>query len=67
MCTACGWTYGIICPECAGCGCSIGCSGWRHGEYGDQDDAEPYDCGDDLCAGCDECSPYGLAYGQVGW
>ncbi|MER6218253.1 hypothetical protein ABT213_29905 [Streptomyces sp. NPDC001674] len=69
MCTACRWTYSMACPECAGCGCYTGqCSGWRHSEYGGlDDDGEPYDCGDDGCPGCDECSPYGLAYGQVGW
>lgn len=69
LCERCGWTFGMMCPECSkGCGCSVGCTGWRHWEYGDQDDdAGPYDCGDDECEGCDECSPYGLAYGEVGW
>ncbi|WP_060178018.1 hypothetical protein [Streptomyces sp. IMTB 1903] len=69
MCTACLWTYGIICPECAGCGCSTRCSGWRHAEYAQDDDpAEPGEplCDDD-CDGCDDCSPYGMAYGEAGW
>ncbi|MFJ8213230.1 hypothetical protein [Streptomyces sp. NPDC096033] len=69
MCETCGWVYSMACPECPGCGCYTGqCTGWRHGEYGGQDDdAEPYDCGDDDCPGCDTCSPYGMAYGEVGW
>ncbi|MFK0252069.1 hypothetical protein [Streptomyces sp. NPDC090445] len=30
----------MVCPDCPGCGCYTGrCSGWRHGEYGaDQND-----------------------------
>ncbi|MDG4759288.1 hypothetical protein [Micromonospora sp. WMMD710] len=28
MCTTCGWTNGMVCPECPGCGCYNGqCSG----------------------------------------
>lgn len=58
MCTKCGWTYGMVCPECPGCGCYSGqCSGWRHHEY---DEPDPDDDG-----GCPECGagggsdPYG--------
>ncbi|MFL4496508.1 hypothetical protein ACJ6WD_35500 [Streptomyces sp. VTCC 41912] len=63
MCRTCGWTYGMVCPECAkGCGCEYQCSGWRHEEMraatGDYDaDDDPY--------GCPECGaggggdPYG--------
>lgn len=33
LCESCGWTYSMICPECAsGCGCSTGLHGmapWR--------------------------------------
>ncbi|MGW8357693.1 hypothetical protein [Streptomyces wedmorensis] len=65
MCDKCDWTYGMICPECPGCGCYNGeCSGWRHWEYQAQMDAATgeYDAynGD----GCYECgagqggSPY---------
>lgn len=45
MCQRCGWTYGMVCPECEeGCGCSYGCTGWRHGEYTEYDpDHEPED------------------------
>ncbi|GAA0286968.1 hypothetical protein GCM10010302_26660 [Streptomyces polychromogenes] len=71
LCETCGWTFGMVCPECSkGCGCSVGCTGWRHGEYaGDTDPAKvggPF-CDDDYCEGCDDCSPYGLAYRQTGW
>ncbi|MGW7505941.1 hypothetical protein ACWGIR_31075 [Streptomyces albidoflavus] len=63
MCRTCGWTYGMICPECAkGCGCEYECPGWRHAEMraatGDYDDY------DDPNA-CPECgaggggNPYG--------
>ena len=46
MCEICGWTNGMVCPECPGCGCYTGrCSGWRHAEFdGDLDDPEPYEC-----------------------
>ncbi|MCX4783327.1 hypothetical protein [Streptomyces sp. NBC_01264] len=68
MCTRCGWTFGMLCPECGpGCGCSTECSGWRHSEYRQDEDDEPGDCGDDECEGCDDCSPYGMAYGEAGW
>ncbi|MGW4788595.1 hypothetical protein [Streptomyces sp. NPDC004230] len=60
MCRDCGWTYGMVCPECPGCGCyNDQCSGWRHHEYAREDDSDydPY--------GCPECGaggggdPYG--------
>jgi hypothetical protein len=52
MCTVCGWTWGMVCPECAkGCGCSTGCSGWRHEEFMDEDERrdrnECPECGGD--------------------
>jgi hypothetical protein len=61
MCDTCGWTWGMVCPECIpGCGCNNGrCSGWRHHEYRHDDD----DLDDDY--GCAECGaggrgdPYG--------
>lgn len=63
MCRNCGWTYGMVCPECAkGCGCEYECTGWRHAEMGggtgDYDE-------DDTPNGCRECGaggsgdPYG--------
>ncbi|MGW3091575.1 hypothetical protein [Streptomyces sp. NPDC001108] len=59
LCETCGWTNGMVCPECPGCGCyNDQCSGWRHHEYADDDpDSDPY--------GCQECGadgggdPYG--------
>ncbi|MEU4948075.1 hypothetical protein ACFYN3_35580 [Streptomyces lavendulae] len=67
LCETCGWTLRMLCPECGpGCGCSTACSGWRHGEYQQDEEDEPGDC-DDECPGCDDCSPYGMAYGKVGW
>lgn len=62
MCEKCGWTNGMVCPECPGCGCYNGqCSGWRHHEYMDQDEREAAayhecDCGfaghEDHCCEC---------------
>ncbi|WP_329126102.1 hypothetical protein [Streptomyces sp. NBC_01353] len=63
MCERCGWTYGMVCPECAkGCGCEYECTGWRHAEMraatGDYDE-------DNDPGGCEECGaggggdPYG--------
>jgi hypothetical protein len=51
FCKVCGWTNGMVCPECPGCGCyNSQCSGWRHDEYaGDDDDPDPDD------RGCPEC------------
>lgn len=52
MCRACGWTYGMVCPECPGCGCYNGrCSGWRHREWASQDEDDPEDRYDE----CPEC------------
>ncbi|MFJ6486607.1 hypothetical protein ACIQK6_41835 [Streptomyces sp. NPDC091682] len=63
LCETCGWTNGMVCPECAkGCGCEYQCTGWRHEEMraatGDYDeDSDRY--------GCEECGaggggdPYG--------
>ncbi|MEU6562665.1 hypothetical protein [Nocardia nova] len=49
LCETCGWTVGMVCPECPGCGCYNGrCSGWRHREYMHEDDL------DELYA-CEEC------------
>lgn len=45
LCETCGWTMAMICPECAeGCGCATGCTGWRHRDYGFDDD-DPEDAG----------------------
>jgi hypothetical protein len=57
MCEVCGWTWGMICPECSGCGCDRYCTGWRHGEWGPEDDDRPgWECpecgGDDSEYGC---------------
>lgn len=39
LCQTCGWTNGMVCPECPGCGCyNDQCSGWRHHEYAHEDD-----------------------------
>lgn len=46
-CEDCGWTNGMLCPECRGCGCYNGrCGGWRHSEYAHEDElaAERDDC-----------------------
>ncbi len=41
LCEVCGWTMGMICPECSGCGCDTGrCTGWRHAEYDGPDEEE---------------------------
>ncbi|MEU4507588.1 hypothetical protein [Streptomyces sp. NPDC024089] len=61
MCERCGWTNGMVCPECEkGCGCEYECTGSRHHEYAhDEDDS------DFTSYGCDECGaggggdPYG--------
>jgi len=60
LCGKCGWTVGMVCPECPGCGCySDQCSGWRHHEYDDEPDYDDPDHG----VYCRECgagssSPY---------
>ncbi|MGK5533417.1 hypothetical protein [Streptomyces sp. URMC 129] len=57
LCRTCGWTVGMVCPECSpGCGCSVGCTGWRHGEFGD-DDHDPNACSECGAGGSDD--PYG--------
>lgn len=62
LCETCGWTVGMVCPECPGCGCyNQQCSGWRHREYMHDDereeiaaDAECGECGTPLA----ELGPY---------
>lgn len=52
LCEKCGWTVGMVCPQCPGCGCYNGrCSGWRHQEYLSGDER------DELSEAqrCDEC------------
>jgi hypothetical protein len=52
LCETCGWTLGMICPECPGCACYNGrCSGWRHGEYAHEDDRDPSEDACDECGG----------------
>jgi hypothetical protein len=64
LCERCGWTNGMVCPECEkGCGCEYDCTGWRHeemraatGDFGDDD----YDL--DACPECGAgggSDPYG--------
>ncbi|MEU8526458.1 hypothetical protein AB0C77_12800 [Streptomyces sp. NPDC048629] len=63
MCRDCGWTYGMVCPECAkGCGCEYDCTGWRHAETraatGDYDgDYDPNAC--EECGAGGRGDPYG--------
>lgn len=48
LCETCGWSMAMICPECSeGCGCAVGCTGWRHGEYSHFEDEDPEDGWDD--------------------
>jgi hypothetical protein len=63
MCGTCGWTYGMVCPECPGCGCYGGqCSGWRHHEYDEPDYDDPdygvycRECGAGSSSPYDECT-----------
>ena len=52
LCEKCGWTNGMVCPECPGCGCyNRRCSGWRHVEY--MSDDELAEMRED--ERCDEC------------
>jgi len=65
LCRSCGWTVGMVCPECPrGCGCETGCTGWRHREWGPHDDDDPegqyVDC-DDCGGSCDYRTGYGCA------
>lgn len=63
MCDRCGWTNGMVCPECErGCGCEYDCTGWRHAEgraaTGDYDeDDDPYGCTE--CGAGGSGDPYG--------
>lgn len=59
-CTTCGWTNGMLCSECPGCGCyNNECSGWRHHEFADEDD-DPIagECDDPIAGECDECGAH---------
>jgi hypothetical protein len=57
MCDICGWTNGMVCPECPGCGCyNLRCSGWRHQEAMTDDELEELRQDDR----CEEC---GASYG----
>jgi len=54
LCDKCGWTVGMVCPECPGCGCYSGrCSGWRHREF----DPEEYG-GEEWCGECGATDDY---------
>jgi hypothetical protein len=59
LCEKCGWTNGMVCPECPGCGCyNDQCSGWRHHEYADDDpDDDPNACPE--CGAGGGNDPYG--------
>ncbi|MFF4777588.1 hypothetical protein ACFY05_32495 [Microtetraspora fusca] len=53
LCEECGWTVGMVCPECPGCGCYTGrCSGWRHHEYMDDDARRELFEEEDTCEEC---------------
>lgn len=53
LCEKCGWTRGMVCPECTpGCGCVTDCTGWRHTQDGGARDTS--DDGDDDWT-CPEC------------
>lgn len=55
LCSRCGWTNGMVCPECAkGCGCEYGCTGWRHHEYAGDDADDGFDPN-----ACEECGAGG--------
>jgi hypothetical protein len=55
-CEACGWTNGMLCPECPGCGCYNGqCSGWRHREYMHEDDRREREEAEREANRCEEC------------
>ncbi|MDT8916253.1 hypothetical protein [Amycolatopsis sp. PS_44_ISF1] len=64
LCRTCGWTVGMICPECTeGCGCANSyCSGWRHDEYMDAEERAELDA----CSECggDSTSDYGCECGE---
>ncbi|MFJ4902793.1 hypothetical protein [Streptomyces sp. NPDC088727] len=47
LCETCGWSLDMICPECPeGCGCSTGCTGWRHGGFSQDSDADEDEFGE---------------------
>lgn len=52
LCTTCGWTNEMTCPECSGCGCDRYCTGWRHEEYADDGGAQS---DDEYGSECREC------------
>jgi hypothetical protein len=53
LCQLCGWTIGMVCPECAGCGCYTGtCTGWRHGEFAGDDDLDDKSTDAGACEWC---------------
>jgi hypothetical protein len=60
LCETCGWTNGMVCPECPGCGCyNDQCSGWRHHEYAhDDEDDDPYGTGCRECGAGTNGDPY---------
>jgi hypothetical protein len=56
----------MVCPECdPGCGCSVGCTGWRHGEYSFDDEYDDdggcYECGAGGGNPYEECTCYDYA------
>ncbi|MDJ0345913.1 hypothetical protein QMK19_35355 [Streptomyces sp. H10-C2] len=57
LCRTCGWTGGMACPECDGCGCSHDCTGWRHAEYANDDEHDSYGCRE--CGAGSGNDPYG--------
>lgn len=61
LCEKCGWTNGMVCPECPGCGCyNDQCSGWRHHEYAhDEDDDYASNSGCPECGAGGSGDPYG--------
>lgn len=60
LCETCGWTVGMVCPECPGCGCyNQLCSGWRHREYRHDDER------DELAADA-ECGECGASLSKLG-
>jgi hypothetical protein len=66
LCGTCGWTLGMICPECAkGCGCETSCTGWRHAEYAGDDDLDPSGGGVDVEFGL-RSHRVDVGWGQVG-
>jgi hypothetical protein len=53
LCETCGWTVGMVCPECPGCGCyNRQCSGWRHEEFMDPDERRELEQARNECPEC---------------